>query len=117
VADHFAVSLSFLISSVSYGEATVTSLGFGPFLRYHFIEQFFSQIRYSYQSIGYDGFKVSGGELSIALVGDFFLNDHVAIEPQIYSGFGSLKPEGGESQGVSDAGLLLGVQAFIGGGE
>lgn len=106
------------IGSISQGGNSLTTLGIGPIPRFYFVEPLFGQIGYNFQSIDYGDFgSTSGGILTLSLGGGFFLNDNVAIEPQIYCGFGSFKPDGGDSYGFSDVGFLPGVQALIGGGE
>lgn len=106
VIDDLAVGLGLSYASVSFDGDSESSTSLSPFVRYYVVNPIFLQAGVD---LGLD--EGSGMAVNAALGYSWFLNDNVAIEPQLfYQNFN----RDGEVGDFSTFGLAIGIQAFIG---
>jgi outer membrane protein len=117
IMNNLAIGARINYLSYSYDGDSESQFGFGPWARYYFINSLFAQAGVDFGSTGMDFFSILADEgsstLNFGIGYSWFLNNSVAIEPQlqysIYSG-----DEDGFLADYTKFGFNIGVQAFLG---
>ncbi len=114
--DNLAVGAAIGYESTSFGDASTSSFGVGPFVRYYFLNlgesaKLMAQASYTFNTETPDeGDSVSGSTLGLGAGVAYFLNPHVALEGIL--GYSSNSGDLGEGSGF---GLNVGFQIHLGG--
>lgn len=121
VIDRLAVGANLGIGSSNFDGNRTSTLGIGPSVRYYFTTErpmaFFGEAGFNFSLLSYssdfiDDTNSSG--INFGVGGDYFLNDHIAIEALL--GLNSEKTKTATKR-TNTFGLQFGVVAFIGGGS
>ena len=115
IIDRLAVGGGFELISAFNEEATITSFGVQPLVRYYFVGSGavrpFGQARFNWAMLKFEGEDAETGVGFGAGVGaDFFLNEHVAFEGIL--GYNTFKFNNADNS-TGTFGFTLGVIAFI----
>jgi outer membrane protein len=110
IMDNLGVGLRLGFQNNSFGDASSTGFGIGAMARYYVFQGLFPQVGFMYNS-----FKVKDGpdaatdtDINLGLGYSFFLNNSVALEPQLYYNINSEEANG------NTLGLSIGLQIFLG---
>jgi len=106
IIDDLAVGLNVNFSSTAYDGNSTSTTFVGPYVRYYITNPIFISVGANF------GLDDGAGTAFGAAVGySWFLNNAVAIEPQVF--FSSFNNDGDLNDG-SEFGLSIGIQAFLG---
>ena len=121
VIDRLAIGAELGINGYKFGDSKFSSFGIGPNVRYYLTVDrpvaFFGQAGFSfayYNNSSDLNDDTNATAFNFGIGGDYFLNDHVAIEAVL--GLDSYK-EKDATKRTNTFGLQFGVVAFFGGGS
>ena len=120
IINNLAIGARINFVSYSYDGESESQFGFGPWARLYVVNSLFAQASIDFGSTGMDFFSLLADEgsstLNFGIGYSLFLNNSVAIEPQlqysIYSG-----DEDGILSDYTKFGFNIGIQAFLGRNE
>ncbi len=117
VIDRLAIGADLFVSAFKFGDSKSSTFGIGPSARYYLTADrpaaFFAQAGFSFLRVNYDSDFIDDTNstgINFGLGGDFFLNDHVALEAVL--GYSSEKGKDANDRS-NTIGLQLGVVAFL----
>ncbi len=121
VIDRLAIGADVTIAASNYDGSKSSTLGIGPSVRYYFTAEqpmaFFGEAGFNFSLLSYSSDFIddtNSAGINFGVGGDYFLNDHVAIEALL--GLDSYKTKTATKR-TNTFGLQFGVVAFIGGGS
>lgn len=117
IINNLAIGARINYLSYSYDGDSESQFGFGPWARLYVVNSLFAQVGVDFGSTGMDFFSLLADEgsstLNFGIGYSWFLNNSVAIEPQLQYSIYS----GDEDSFLADYtkfGFNIGVQAFLG---
>lgn len=118
VIDNLNAGLGIDFASFKEGDASISSLGVGPYLRYYFPFKMFGELSYAFGSqkidFGDGDATASTGDLGITVGYAIMVTDRFAVEPSFGFHATSYKPEEGDTSTGSNVALNIGLTLFLG---
>ena len=106
IMDNFALGLAVDFTSISFDGDSESSTALAPMARYYVVNPVFLQLQYAF---GLD--EGSGSAFTPSVGYSWFLNNAVAIEPQLYYRIYNADGDFGDT---NTFGLSIGIQAYLG---